>query len=193
MEFRSADRTKGKIPWLKDHSFCAIPRNVQDAWTAGTPLSDALQRNPTVFRTEFLDGVTPVFLIRHPALSIPSFLRKDMSICKNRADDEDFAIYTATYWSRLIFDSFVLRSGGSHPPTGGQVPTVVDAADVIYRSESTINALCQRLGIEASGVQYSWPPVPENEWPTDPLMRHFFDALYKSSGVERRADRVSQS
>lgn len=181
---------QGKIPWLKDHAFCTIPRNVQDIWTSGKAFPDEIQRNPTVLPTEFLDGVTPVFLIRHPALSIASFFRKNITICRNQAEDEDFAIYSALFWSRLVFDSFIVRAGGRLPAESEQVPIVVDAADVIYNSEAIIKRLCQRLGIDPSGVQFSWAPTPGEEQPGDPVMRSFFDALYQSSGLERRAQRV---
>lgn len=138
-----------------------------------------------MFSTEFLDNVTPVFLIRHPALSIPSFFRKDIVVCKNKAGDEDFPIYTALWWSRLIFDSFVLRSENSDI-----VPVVIDAADVIHDTQPTLQALCERLEIEWSGVQLSWDSLPDSDWPTDAVLKTFFADLFKSTGVERRADKV---
>lgn len=170
---------------MKDHAFCVISRSVQDHWTAGEPFGDSERRNPTIFRTEFLDGVTPVFLIRHPALSIPSFFRKDVLVCKNQADDEDFPIYTALAWSRLIFDSYILRAGKSD-----KRPVVVDAADVVYDTERTLKALCERLEVDWSGVQLSWDPLPDSDWPTDGVLKTFFAELFKSTGVERRADEV---
>lgn len=165
---------------------------MQDIWTVGEDFPLEIQRNPTVLKTEFLDSVIPVLLIRHPALSIPSFLRKNITICKNQPEDEDFAIYSALFWSRLIFDSFVVRAGGRLPADHDhQVPIVVDAADVIYNSKAIIESLCRRLEIDPSGVQFSWPPVPDGERPKDPVLSSFFDALYNSSGVERRAEKVS--
>lgn len=189
-DYPRADRWQGKVPWIKDHAFCVIPREIQDAWTTGSMLSDSQQRNPTVFSDEFLDNAEPVFLIRHPALNIPSFLRKNRMICKNQAGDEDFAIFSAIYWSRLVFDSYMLRS---RPINGGgnMKPVVIDAADVVYDTENVIRALCDRLEIDFSGVQFSWPPLPDADWPSDGALRTFFKELFLSTGVERRAERVS--
>lgn len=172
-----------------------MSRSVQDAWAASAPLPDSVKLNPSVLSTQFLDRVTPVFLIRHPALSIPSFLRKDITICKNQAEDEDFPIYTALFWSRLLFDSFTLRSQAhiTHgtAPCPDKGPIVIDAADVIYNTVPILTALCHQLGIDFSGVQLSWDPLSKDQWPADDVLKTFFSDMFLSTGVERKAEKVS--
>ncbi|KAK3707707.1 hypothetical protein LTR37_011884 [Vermiconidia calcicola] len=208
-QHRITNNWKGKIPWAKDHAINAVPRGVQDAWLTCEPLPEGLRQNATCFSTEFLDSVTPIFLIRHPALSMPSFYRKAKTISYNEVDEEVFRLTTTYFWSRAIFDSYVLRSKTgtasngiyvtngepSHirtPNEGSCTPIVIDAADVIYNTEATVAALCRRLQIDYDGVQLTWDPVPEAERPADLVMQHYLADLQNSRGIERRSDKPAE-
>ncbi|KAK5164457.1 uncharacterized protein LTR77_009663 [Saxophila tyrrhenica] len=69
----AAIQERGKMAWAKDHTFCVVPPEVIDTWLSGEPWPTKQSENPTPFSREFLDGVTPVILFRHPALTIPSW------------------------------------------------------------------------------------------------------------------------
>lgn len=63
---------------------------------------------------------------------------------------------------------------------------MVDAIDVVYRTEKLMPRLCGVLGIREEGVRYVWEPVPVDMWPEDMCMRGFYGEILGSAGVVRR-------
>ncbi|KAK5958284.1 hypothetical protein OHC33_000126 [Knufia fluminis] len=185
---------KGKTPWIKDHSMCIVPPPITTKWLSLTPQPPSLLANPTAFTTPFLDSVTPIFLIRHPTLSIPSFYRKQRDILHNAATDASFRILTSLEWTRLVFDSYLRRRGlpvsVSEDPDvtaypAEQVPLLIESVDLIYHTQAVAERVCDYVGIDKGGVQYEWEPTPEEEWPPSALARAFFQDMLESTGIQR--------
>ena len=187
-----ANDHQGRIPWIKDHSMSIMPPAVTENWLNEIPQPEPLRRNPTAFSTQFLDNITPIFLIRHPALSIVSFYRNQTGILRNAAEDESFRILISLEWTRLVFDSYLRRRGlpvNTSPDIAGfpkeQLPLLIESIDVIYNTQAVAEKVCDYVGIDRDGVQYKWDPVPEEQWPPSALARAFFRDMLESSGIQR--------
>ena len=122
-----------------------------------------------------------MFLIRHPALVVRSYWEVNVGNVDSYIEDEQFKWMISSRWVRILFDYFCkLRPG--------QVPLVVDAEDVVYRTEEVTHVLCQSLGIDHDWVIFTWQP--EGRDPSD--AGHFFHARVKaSSGIESEEHGVS--
>lgn len=186
---------QGKIPWIKDHTMCVVQTEVLDCWLAEKPYSAELLRNPTPFPAQFLEDVTPIFLVRHPALSIPSFFRKQKDTVRNKAHEEDFRMLTSLEWTRLIFDSYLLRAGlqpYSCKPGDPRIPLVIESQDFIYKTDAVVDKVCAATRLDKSGVQFEWQPTPEAEQPPSFLAKAFFQDMFQSTGI-KRADAVGSN
>jgi len=173
-----------------------MPPAVTENWFNEIPQPESFRQNPTAFSTGFLDNITPIFLVRHPALSIVSFYRKQIDILRSAAEDEDFRILTSLEWTRLVFDSYLRRRGlpvNTSPDIAGfpkdHLPLLIESIDVIYNTQAVAEKVCDYVGIDKDGVQYKWDPTPEEQWPPSALARAFFQDMLKSSGI-RRAEKV---
>lgn len=143
---------------------------VLDNWLNEMPQPECLQQNPTSFSTRYLANITPIFLVRHPALSIVSFQRKQTDIMRSACGDEAFRILTSLEWTRLVFHSYLLRRGlpvNTSPNIAGypkeQLPLLIESIDVIYNTQAVAEKLCDYVGSDTDGVQYHWDPTPEEQ------------------------------
>ncbi|KAK9415184.1 putative Sulfotransferase domain-containing protein [Seiridium unicorne] len=199
MKATAAIAEQGKIPFIKDHIFCVlnphlIKANIDQGLGSSLPSVQG-RENPTMLHQEFFESVAPIILIRHPALSVPSYYRAQKAVFKLNPEDEDFAAMSTLRWARIIFDAYmklwegVDRKGAEAKQ---KFPIVIDAADVVYNTERLMLRLCHALGIDSNGIQYQWNPVPLNEWPRDPIMQGFFGDMLRSNGVLKRTAKAGQ-
>jgi hypothetical protein len=142
-----------------------------------------MQDNPTHMPSTFLATLRLIFLIRHPALLIPSNYRAMKDIAALETKDEDFLAISTLRWSRWLWEYFA-----AHPPV--QPPVLIDAEDTLADPEPLISKLCGLIGIDAKDVEYTWDAVPKELWPTkeqDPLgiTVTTVGGVFKSSGVVR--------
>lgn len=106
-----------------------------------------------------------VFLIRHPAQVIASYLRK--------REDPTLTDLGFVQQSEL-FDE-VAASLGTAPP-------VVDSADIRRDPRSSLDRLCAALGIPFTDRMLSWPAGPR---PFDGVWAsHWYGAVHRSTGFE---------
>lgn len=115
--------------------------------------------------TEWVFGLSNVFLIRDPVEVVSSYL-------KSRAEvtPEDIGLPQQGELFDLLCDA------------KGEAPPVIDAGDFLRAPEAHLRALCQRLGIEFSSRMLSWPAGPrasDGIWAP-----HWYDAVWKSTGFE---------
>lgn len=120
----------------------------------------------------WLDGLRHCFLIRAPAEVIASYaeVRGDPSL-------EDLGL--PQQW-RLF----------SHVAADGDVPPVIDAADVLRDPRAALSAVCDALGVPFSERMLSWPPGRRS---TDGVWAdHWYGAVERSTGfapyVPRQVD-----
>ncbi|KAI0123276.1 hypothetical protein BJ170DRAFT_104400 [Xylariales sp. AK1849] len=196
VEPTEAIEKKDKIPFIKDRIFCTLqPRLIKASITHGLDrsiLPEELPGNPTMLTWDFFSGITPIILIRHPALVVPSYYRAEKAVFCLDADDEDFAAMTSLRWARILFDAHneswkAANSDGA--VNSSKCPIIVDALDVIHNTEELLPKLCELIRIDPAGIQYHWDPVPRDQWPQDPIMRGFFKDMLSSSEVQRGSTR----
>ncbi|RMZ09072.1 hypothetical protein D0862_03732 [Hortaea werneckii] len=149
--------------------------------TTPPPHSETIPTNPTNIPETLLATLTPILLLRHPALSIPSSWRTESGIKKLEIDDEDFYLLTTYRWSRDLFDYLFQRSTSS----GWKRPVVIDAYDIVHRTGALTGKLCGELGLDAAGVQEQWTQLPREEWPDHSVVVAYTRDLLGSSGVDR--------
>ena len=111
----------------------------------------------------WMDAVTHVFLIRHPARVIASYINKTGTVSLS-------AIGFPLQWE--LFELGEKLSGAT--------PLVVDSDDILIEPEGTLSLLCERLGIEYEPSMLSWAPGSK---PEDGVWgKHWYDSVWKSSG-----------
>jgi len=116
----------------------------------------------TGFSRSWIAGVTNVFLIRHPARVIASYVAKrvDPSL-----DDLGF---------RQLAELF------DQVKSYGQTPIVIDSADIRADPQRSVSRLCATLGLEFDPAMLGWPPGGN---PADGVWAaHWYDAVHKSTG-----------
>ncbi|KAK4550018.1 hypothetical protein LTR36_002985 [Oleoguttula mirabilis] len=195
--------TEGKVPWISDHAASCIRKEVILSWLReGKCIEEG--GNPTVFTASFMESLSPILLIRHPALAVPSWYRKQKPLLCQTLHDEDFKVCTTLAWSRMVFEycqHLASQRNAALPAETEQdaaedhshrIPIVVDAEDVVYNTRSTMETLCSLLHLDPAGVQYSWDPVPDEEIPDYPMRRAFFLDIMKSTGVQHRTEDAAE-
>ena len=88
---------------------------------------------------EFVRAVQNTFLIRSPALSVPSYYRLDPEVTR-----EEIGHDALFYHFELVADST------------GETPIVIDAEDLTENPEGTMRAYCQALGIPFIESSLKW-------------------------------------
>lgn len=139
--------------------------------------------NPTVLPTQFLRSVTPIFLIRHPALVFESILRVSGPTMGARIDDEEFPIEASLRWLRILHDWFAAESAAA-AGSGTRRPIIVLNADEIMIRPAVVQRLCEQLGLDPTGVRFEWDPVPPSIIQgQSAYQQHFFSTIQSSGGV----------
>ncbi|MEM8797603.1 MAG: HAD family hydrolase [Pseudomonadota bacterium] len=115
-------------------------------------------------RLDWVDQMTNIFLIRHPARVLASYAKKWAEVSVRDTGYKE---------QRALFD----RLAGE-----GASPIVIDAHDIRAKPEAMLQALCASIGIEFDPAMLSWAPGPR---PEDGVWgQHWYDAIWKSTGFE---------
>ncbi|KAI7369572.1 hypothetical protein KC354_g1833 [Hortaea werneckii] len=145
------------------------------------PPVEPTPENPTNIPSPLLATFTPILLLRHPALSIPSSWRTESGIKKLEIDDEDFYLLTTYRWSRDLLTYLLHQSASS----GWRKPIVIDAYDIVHQTGALTGKLCGELGLDPAGTQESWKKLPREQWPDHSVVVAYTKDLLGSSGVHR--------
>jgi hypothetical protein len=114
---------------------------------------------------EWLCGLTHAFLIREPAAMVASL----------GAKLHDFSLLDTGLPQQLEIFEHVLRSTG-------QVPAVVDAADLLANPEGVLRKFCHALDVPFSARMLSWSAGRRS---TDGVWaRYWYDRVERSTGFE---------
>ncbi|KAJ5886317.1 uncharacterized protein N7473_008991 [Penicillium subrubescens] len=142
--------------------------------------------NETILSDEFLNTWRPVFLIRHPALSFPSFYRASV-----RADGEEFTKSTpgrracqmvmTMRWTRKLYDFYVdsfkeCNIRADQETAEATWPIVLDADDIMTEPAVLVK-LCNILGLDSDRLRYEWGPSNQSR----PLWAQAFRTTLDSS------------
>ncbi|RMZ13215.1 hypothetical protein D0860_02661 [Hortaea werneckii] len=176
-----------KHDWMLSH-LRSPARNPSTPNPPGTASStnETTLTNPTYIPETLLATLTPILLIRHPALSIPSSWRTESKIKNLSIEDEDFYLLTTYRWSRDLLTYLHHQStASSTPSTSWRKPIIIDAYDVVHRTGAVTGKLCGELGLDPAGVQECWRKLPREEWPGHSVVVAYTRDLLGSGGVER--------
>ncbi|PYI09172.1 hypothetical protein BO78DRAFT_395042 [Aspergillus sclerotiicarbonarius CBS 121057] len=108
--------------------------------------------NQTVFPDEYLRTWTMMFIIRHPAIVFPSFIRAMEKVSKIGIIDAailpgTLATSVTLRWTRLLFDWCLEQTGSA--------PLLLDAHDVIHRPDA-VTKFCRLAGLDPSKLKFEW-------------------------------------
>ncbi|KAI1121457.1 hypothetical protein F5Y10DRAFT_256243 [Nemania abortiva] len=117
--------------------------------------------NLTSLPDEFLKTWNPTFLIRHPALMLPSLYRtatKDIEVDgMRRARKEPYEIEATLKFVRALYDFYVNYFGKN-----SQWPIVLDADDVIAYPE-LVKKYAALVGLDPDKLQFSWEKTSQEQ------------------------------
>lgn len=110
----------------------------------------------------WMQNVTNVFLIRHPARVIASF----------GAKWQGFGLEDIGFTQQLsLYEGL---------KAAGQSPLVIDSADIRQAPEKMLRTLCKALGIPFTSQMLRWPAGPH---PADGVWApHWYGAVHRSTG-----------
>lgn len=141
-----AARCLGSIPAGKPHFY---QKHMTHHMVEGFPL-------------DWMAGVTNVFLIRHPARVLASYVKK-----RETPTLEDIGIVQQV----AIYDRVRAM---------GQEPVVIDSADIRADPEGMLTRLCEAIGLPFDPAMLSWP---SGGHPDDGVWAaHWYDAVHQSTG-----------
>lgn len=122
------------------------------------------------FSRTWMKDVTNVFLIRHPARVLASWDKKHNEL--NLAD--------IGFVQQLELFEFTSALG--------QVPLIVDSADIRKNPEGMLRALCDQIGLAWDPAMLAWPKGPKSFdgiWAS-----HWYDAVHRSTGFAGKEDEL---
>ncbi|KAJ4244810.1 hypothetical protein NW762_014389 [Fusarium torreyae] len=182
----AAAEQEGQVLYVKEHAIMLNHPQIEnqhfygskDTQIESAPLSmrgieqpSRSSLNITLFPDEFLKTWNPTFLIRHPALMIPSLYRTCLSEIEmdgfKRTKKEPLATEVTMKWFRTLYDFYA-----EHFTNDSVWPVVLDADDVMT-CPPLVSKYVELAGLDASKVRYSWEKAGEQE-------------VNKLSGAEKR-------
>lgn len=173
----------GKAPLANEHWFnCFKLELVLGLIRDEIQTPEQLGRNPTHLPDEIFDTLRPIILIRHPSLSIKSIYRSALELTKQRPGDEDFDLICLNKPLRILFDYFRAQ---------GRQPVVVDAEDMLWRTDDMTKTLCDSLGsVDPESLSDKWEPTSQAEMhKMNPLVVMLTKNILESSGIERPSEK----
>ncbi|KAM0192399.1 hypothetical protein ACHAPI_008346 [Fusarium lateritium] len=105
--------------------------------------------NKTVLSDEMLKTFKPLFLIRHPALSLPSLYRATRSDEFQRESKEPSVMERSSIWIRSLFDFYEAHQREGEPPL------VLDADDMMTSPELMIKYVTL-AGLDPDKLRFTW-------------------------------------
>lgn len=117
------------------------------------------------FDVGFMDSLTNVFLIRHPARVVASYAKKRES---PTLADIGFVRQAE------LFDRVADRLG--------HAPMVTDSANILANPKESLTKLCDALGLAFTDRMLHWPSGPK---PYDGVWApHWYNAVHRSTGFD---------
>ncbi|KAJ2991822.1 hypothetical protein NUW58_g2379 [Xylaria curta] len=117
--------------------------------------------NLTSLPDEFLKTWFPTFLIRHPALMIPSLYRT--ARCgieldgKGRSKNEPYKVEATLKFVRALFDFYL-----NHFGKDSEWPVVLDADDIIAHPELVMK-YAELVGLDPGKLRFSWEKASQEQ------------------------------
>jgi hypothetical protein len=136
--------------------------------------------NKTILSDDFLETLKPTFLVRHPALTIPSLFRAIRHEGFNREVKELGPVERSLIWQRKLLEFYEK----SHRDGRGDEPLVLDADDMMT-SQGLMVKYAKVAGLDPEKLLFSWEKTPQevvNSMP--PFVQHMLGSLNSSEKVD---------
>ncbi|PKX89968.1 uncharacterized protein P174DRAFT_424173 [Aspergillus novofumigatus IBT 16806] len=214
VEHLNQGTAQGKITFFKEHLYFILDPTVrsrflfgvdsvaEQGWKMAWPSSHSIHGshsttdlglNDTLLPDDILETLSPVFLIRHPALAFPCLLRayRDLhgvEASRSKHGDLEFNTVMTLRWTRRLYERYVLtREGCRYYVDNASMdrPIILDADDVITNPEVLVR-FCKLVGLDASRLRFTWESIkPEVVFATDELRikQRMWSTLLTSEGI----------
>jgi hypothetical protein len=134
--------------------------------------------NPTSLPDRFLLSMQPIFLIRHPALMLPSYLRASKLIRAGAHPSQPrTAMHMTLRYTRALYDWYLDTA------IEGRMPRVIDADDIMT-NPAAVRQLCVESGLDPDALQYEWEEVHD----VRPKWKVFTARINASTGIVKGLD-----
>ncbi len=153
---RVAARCTGPVPAGKPHFY---QKHMAHHMIPGVP-------------RDWMGDVVNVFLIRHPARVVASYVRK-----RERPTLDDLGF-------RQLVDLH------AHATALGQTPLVIDSVDIRANPRAALSGLCDRIGLPFDEAMLSWPAgghADDGAWAP-----HWYGAVHRSTGFDGPEDALPE-
>ncbi|KAI2623691.1 hypothetical protein GGS21DRAFT_547127 [Xylaria nigripes] len=139
--------------------------------------------NRTCLPDEFLKTWHPAFLIRHPAMMLPSLYRaahQQKQVTNRRLKSEPYDIEASPWSFRALYDFYL-----DHFGKDSQWPIVLDADDVMTQPGVVIK-YAELVGLDPNKLRFSWDEVSKEELDKMLIMdRIMLSSINSSTGVDK--------
>jgi hypothetical protein len=141
--------------------------------------------NKTILPDRALAEGRHIFLIRHPALTVPSYYRAFVDLHGPEAVIKEEASLMANvtlHWTRCVYDWLKSIQASSDVVQ----PMILDGDDIITNPQ-LLTELCEFTGMDSSKLQFEWAPATKSQLDQlpDTTMRTMRGTLFASSGVTK--------
>ncbi|KAF4445641.1 hypothetical protein F53441_10641 [Fusarium austroafricanum] len=198
-DYIDAAEKEGQIIFVKEHSMVLNHPRCENGYLhdsgevqkEATPLTmrNIVQptRSPlnlTLFPDEFLKTWSPTFLIRHPALMLPSLYRtclNDMEMDGfKRPTMEPMPVEVTMKWQRTLYDFYA-----EHFVNDSIWPIVIDADDVMTCPQ-LVAKYAQLAGLDENKVRFSWNKAGEQDLnKLHPVEKRMLSSINASTAVDK--------
>ncbi|KAL8953816.1 MAG: hypothetical protein Q9222_000325 [Ikaeria aurantiellina] len=184
-----------KFPRSDGHAPLPCPKVVDQAADGmleegGYPNSgvSVKRTNPSILPDAFMRTLSPIFQIRHPAISIPSYYRAGMKAAGElQILSDGFSNPTSYAWDRVMFDWYCEHAYPQRKevPRGHKSwPLIVEGEDLVNDNERTVSAICSLANIDVAGVAKEWQPVSDEVKQKQTAdIKNYLSTLQDSKGV----------
>ncbi|KAF9258264.1 hypothetical protein L218DRAFT_948508 [Marasmius fiardii PR-910] len=161
--------------------------------------------NPTFVPDRFMNTLTPIFIIRHPARMVPSWYKNISDHFGGTTKDSEWPFTSSFLWCRIVFDYYDEYFKANPRPGHPAHPLVVDGDDLIQHTTDIMTQVCELIHLDSSAIKYTWGTTdPYSSWPAaaapedmkTPAVRNVIEAfggnIARSTGVVRDAGKYAK-
>lgn len=146
--------------------------------------------NVTLLPDRFLRAWKPIFLIRSPVASFPSFYRASKELAFLETGDV-IQMKLTMHWNRTLYDWYKKQFETATTAQNGDVhkdedwPIVLDADDIMTEP-GVLLRLCEITGLDSSKLRFSWEQADKEKIDSLPhTEKRMLSSLLASSGIDK--------
>ncbi|PHH68682.1 hypothetical protein CDD82_349 [Ophiocordyceps australis] len=151
-------------------------KGFEDAQPIVHPDGRAEATNPTIFSDEYLLQWKPIFLVRHPLLTVESWYKAESRVRRIKIQDAEWICQTTYRYIRQLYDWYTARAEATRRP-------IVIDADSVIAGGSAMGTLCDECGMDVDKIAYEWEARPIAGG-ASPRTRSFLQGIRESTAVD---------